>query len=506
MLGGLLLLAAPALAGENDVLCLKDGRFVEGIPMAKEENGVRLTYENGTVFVPDALILDAVIEGDTTFVPQTDLEKERFEKGLVPFEGRWYTPEKRLRLIEQRRLERREFVDDVKKHSKWRDRRMEETKHFVFHSTVPPDVFRYLVDLMEAYFNDFAKEWRIKQPRDLGKLAVNIYADDESYYQISGAPRGAIGYFRFVEPFDLNLYYDRIDPDLTEDVLFHEANHYLQKLLEVRFKMPHFPGESLAEYYGASHYDAETKKLETGLIQEGRLVEIQTDIDKGDMMTIERLILTDGAYEHYTWGWSLVHFLMNHDDHEKDFKKFVMDLARGKKVKKTDLNVIGNALRTVSPEEMLASFREYLDVEEDEELRELEREWHSYVMENLQLVSDRGLERAAIKALESHPPRKLRAKRLFQEAFAKGCDNPRAYHRFAMILREDRDFTGAIANWEKAIELDPLTGAYYFWMGKALVEKGQKEKGEKLMELAAELDPDDPFIDLEEIKKEAEKN
>jgi len=25
--------------------------------------------------------------------------------------------------------------------------------------------------------------------------------------------------------------------------------------------MPHFPGESLAEYYGASHWDAKTKKL-----------------------------------------------------------------------------------------------------------------------------------------------------------------------------------------------------------------------------------------------------
>jgi hypothetical protein len=33
----------------------------------------------------------------------------------------------------------------------------------------------------------------------------------------------------------------------------------------------------LAEYYGASHWDPVAKKFETGLIQEGRLCEIQTD-------------------------------------------------------------------------------------------------------------------------------------------------------------------------------------------------------------------------------------
>ncbi len=68
-------------------------------------------------------------------------------------------------------------------------------------------------------------------------------------------PPGVLGYFKYIRPYDLNIYYERLDPAQSEDTMFHEANHYLQQLIDVRFSMPHFPGESLAEYYGASSWD-----------------------------------------------------------------------------------------------------------------------------------------------------------------------------------------------------------------------------------------------------------
>ena len=80
----------------------------------------------------------------------------------------------------------------------------------------------------------------------------------------------------------------------------------------------------------------------------------------------------------------------------------------------------------------------------------------------------------------------------------------RAYHRYAMLLRGDGDLSGAIANWEKAIEYDPLGGVYYYWMGRAYEKRGKEEKGKQLKALAAEISPDDPFLDLEAIKKEYE--
>ena len=73
-----------------------------------------------------------------------------------------------------------------------------------------------------------------------------------------------------------------------------------------------------------SPIDPKTKKISSGLIQEGRLTEIQTDIAAGEMMELEKLVKTDRMYEHYNWGWSLVHFLMSEPKYQRKFQKFVI--------------------------------------------------------------------------------------------------------------------------------------------------------------------------------------
>ena len=113
---------------------------------------------------------------------------------------------------------------------------------------------------MEAYFKAFAKDWKVRQPKDLGRLKVCFYIDRDDFMQIGGVSGGVLAYFRFVKPLELNFFYDRLDPALTEQVMYHEANHYLQYLLNPEFNMPHFPGEALAEYYGASVYDPEDEE------------------------------------------------------------------------------------------------------------------------------------------------------------------------------------------------------------------------------------------------------
>src|SRR5262249_28742414 len=201
-------------------------------------------------------------------------------------------------------------------------------------------------DLMESYFTEFQKKWKTQQPKD-GRLLVCFYGDEDSFHQVGGAPRGVLGYFKYVRPLELDIYYDRTDPAQSEEVMFHEANHYLQKLLNVDFSMPHFPGESLAEYYGASKWDDKTKKLTVGLVQEGRLAEVQTDVAAGNMLSLEKMLSTDQMYEHYTWGWSFVYFLMNKDKYSPKFLKFVATLANGKDVKREDVGV--DRLTTVKP-------------------------------------------------------------------------------------------------------------------------------------------------------------
>jgi hypothetical protein len=179
----------------------------------------------------------------------------------------------------------------VKALAEWRNRKKESTKHFDFESTVPPAIYASYRDRMEAYFTEFSKMWGIKQPKD-GRLLVCFYGDEETFHQVSAPAtassatsasssrssststttastraRGGRDVPR-VEP---------LPPEAAEPVQRHAP----------------LPGESLAEYYGASSWDDKAKKLTVGLIQDERLAEVKTDIDGGEML---------GARERWSGG------------------------------------------------------------------------------------------------------------------------------------------------------------------------------------------------------------
>jgi len=487
----LLALVPLAPAARADVLVLRDGRAFDEVKLEQTEAGITVHYQHGDVEVPRAMVLDALIEDQPAWKPQTEEEKEKAAKGLVPFEGRWISARRRDDLIKKRREEKREQIADMQSHRLWRNRHVKATRHFQFEYTVPEHLFAPYRDKMEAYFTDFAKEWKVKQPRDEGKLTVCFYNDREYFQQVSGAPYGVIGYFRFVRPMELDFYFERIDRELTEDVMYHETCHYLQKLIDVDFSYPHFPGESLAEYYGASHYDPEAKRFETGLIQEGRLTEVHRDVLAGDMMELGRMVAEERMYEHYTWGWTLVHFLMNDARYAKRFQKFVLDLAHAKDVKR-ELQGFEN-LRTVRGAEVLRVFEDRLGLRSEDDLKGLEQEWHTYVQDSLELVSYRGLEQAAVAAARANMP--IKAKRLFEEAIEAGSRNPMTFHGYAELLAREDGRSRAIELWRKAIELDPIEAVFYLSLGEALYEGGRgdeqaEEEGRRLMRLALEIDPE----------------
>ncbi|MFV1958633.1 MAG: hypothetical protein ACC662_04390, partial [Planctomycetota bacterium] len=294
---------APGVSGVSaraDVLLLKDGRILERDGMKRVEGGVKVPFEHGDVVVPADRIQDAILENQPPPPPRNEAEKAKMAKGLVLFDGKWVKPEKRAKLLAGRIAERKAEVEVLRKHRLWRNRYKAETRHFRFEYTIPPFVYSYFRDVMEAYFKAFAKTWKVKQPKDLGKLTVCFYTDAEKFQQIGNVGPNILGYFRFVKPLELNFFYDRLDPRLTEQVMFHETNHYLQYLMNPKVSMPHFPGESLAEYYGASTYDPVKKKVETGLVLEGRLTEVKTDIAAGKMMSLKKMLTSPGMYEHYT--------------------------------------------------------------------------------------------------------------------------------------------------------------------------------------------------------------
>ena len=462
------LAASPLLA---DTLCLKDGRVIEGKPMTREGEAIRVKFDNGEVVVPKDMVLDVLI----------DAEAADAAKGAA---------------IAKRIAERKAYVEQIKLLGEWRNRKKESTKHFDFESTVPPHIYTGYRDLMEAYFTEFQKKWKTQQPKD-GRLLVCFYGDEDAFHQVGGAPANVLGYFKYVRPLELDIYYDRTDPAQSEEVMFHEANHYLQKLLNVDFSMPHFPGESLAEYYGASKWDDKTKKLTVGLVQEGRLAEVQNDVAAGNMLSLEKMLSTDQMYEHYTWGWTFVYFLMNKDKYSPKFLRFVSTLANGKEVKREDVGA--DRLTTVRPDELLRVFMKTMELKDKAALAALEKEWHAYVKNDLKSDSVRGLEMAGMHVASSYPPRPLRAKMLLEGAVEKGSQNPRVYSKLADLIEFGDDAKGgakrAIDLLKKSIELDPLAADTYADLGRLYQREGKKDEGKKLMLLARELDPDDPWLE-----------
>jgi len=498
----LLLLPLFATAARADILSLNDGRVFEDVKLERSTDGVSVLFKNGKVTVPNHMVRATIFDDSPdTYEPRDEKEREMLEKGKVFFEGKWVSKKTRDRAIEKEIEAKREEVEYAKKTSNWRDRHIEETDHFIFESTVPKHVFARYRDLMEAYYDEFVKSWKIKPPRGLPKLKVCFYIDQENFYQVSGAPRGVLGFFRFVEPMELNIFYDRLDPAFTEQVMYHEAGHYLHKLIDMGFKMPHFPGESVAEYYGASRFDSSSKKLETGLILDWRLLSIKRSIALDEWIPINDL-LTKDINEDYSWGWSLVHYLMNDKRYESKFKKFFVGLAKAKNV---DRSKGAWNLDTVTGKNVREAFMDFLDIRNDDALLELQSDWYKYIDEELEVKSARGLEQAAFNALKDG--RTIRAKRLFQEA-TEGTLTGRSgslasaaltHYRYSELLYDEKDYDTAWEHMQKAIELDPLTGEYYVGYGRTLLSKGKnddmKYEGIRILNLAEEIEPDHRWLE-----------
>lgn len=481
---GAALVAAPLPA--QDSLQLTDGRFVIGPKMTRAEDGIVIHFDHGDVKVLNDIVKACTAMGAIEDGNWTDEEKEKLAKGLVPFDGRWISAERRDKELEKRREEREEKIAEAREHRKWRNHHVTKTRNFEFHYTIDPDVMEGYMDLMETYFSEFTKEWGIRKPRKAGRLKVCFYHDQDYFHQVGGAPQGVIGYYRFVEPRELNFYYDRLDQEMTVDVMFHETNHYLTHLIDLDFRYPAWVNESLAEYYGASEWDPEKKEMEIGHIQEGRLAVIQDEIKTDDWQGLEDMIrLEQFNAVHYAWGWSFVHFLLQSDEYEKGFKKFYLGLARDRGVERKPYFW---DMKQVEPDEQIRLLKGYLRIDS---LEELEKEWHDYVR-GLQAASHRGYLRAGQIALAHGMP--IKAQRLFRTAIEMGSMSPLAHYGYGRALEQKGKLDEALEQFDKAIEIDPLEGLYYVRKAQCLDRKHDeqhKDEIARLFGLASEIEPDD---------------
>lgn len=493
----LALLAGAARAPAADTLVLRDGRLFDGVRLTRGADGVTLHFEHGDVVVAWDKVQDCLIQGDDGYQPQSDDERQKLADGFVRYEGKWVKPAQREKAIAKLIESQKAAVLEMKQARLWRNRKIEETENFVFEYTVPQPVFESYRDLMETYFREFAKTWKIKRPKEVPKLNVKFYVDYDAFLQVTGMPNGVLGYFRFVEPYELAIFYDRLDPRGTEEVIYHETGHYLQKLIDVGFKMPHWPGEALSEYYSGSVWNPEKKSLATGLVMEGRLSYIQLEIKEGHWFGLQQMLLgcQDRNFEDYSWGWSFVHFLLESPEYRPSFLKFFKALAEDQKVERYGEQYGPTArLQTITGEEMLATFKRYMKLRKDEELEALQKEWYDYVQSELAVTTARGLEDAAWRA--QTVGRHFRARRLYEEAIATGQESALAHHRLAEVLRQLEEKGEARKAWAKAVEKDPLVPEFYIGWGTSLLDdEATKEEGRRLLHLAQDIEPDNFYLE-----------
>lgn len=445
----------------QDSLQLKDGRFLIGPKMERSGDNVVVRFDHGLATIPMSLIKVATVASGGGDQDLTDEEKAKIEQGLVPFEGKWVTLESRDKQLEKRRADQEARIKEAMSHRAWTNRNYLKTDQFAFEFTIDPDVMKGFAELMEVYYKTFTKEFGIKKPSKLGRLKVCFYHDEDYYYQVTGMSYGAVGYFRFVEPMELNFYYDRLDIDFTQLVMFHETNHYLTTLIDPRFRYPIWANESLAEYYGASKWDPKTKKMTVGCLQEGRLAAIQDDIRADEWQKLDDMLrLEHGEFnvKHYAWGWSFVHWLMQDKKTERKFKDFYLALARDPSLKREPVQGI---MKAVPTDDMIKSLLKHLGAKS---VDELQAGWYEYI-KTLQPSSGRGYYEAGRMALMRGMP--IKAQRYLRTAIEKDFKSAKVYSELGQALYEKDKDTESINMMKQAIALDPLNPEFYLSLADA---------------------------------------
>jgi tetratricopeptide (TPR) repeat protein len=479
-----LLVAAP-LAGA-DMLALKDGRFLDGLEISKVETGFRVHYPSGTVDIPAGMVADYFPTDETgEFIPRTEEEREMLAKGRVPWRGRWISKTYRDKLVRKELAARRKRIEQQKERRLWRNRAIVKTKRFIFQHTLPDEVFAELKDLFEVYFETFTKEWGVRPSARFGKVTINIYHDAEYYYQVSGAPKGAVGWY-MPRDRDLHFYFDREQKRFTIDVMFHETNHMLTHMVNDDLWYPAWLNEGMAEYYGASEWDPEAKTMTTGRLQSARLAVLLDLLEGESLQGLETLIQTSRIdATQYAWAWSLCHFLMTHEKYAKRFRKYFLALGRSPSIKTTP----AGGMRIVPPAEQIKALKRYLKIKD---LGELERDWHDYVRNDLANRSDLDWEGAGARMMLLGQYRQ--ARKFYKKAIELGSESAFVYHDYARLQFNLGKVKIPLKYLERALALDPLRARAWGLRARCLYRQGKKKEAERLFALASEMDPEDPIL------------
>jgi tetratricopeptide (TPR) repeat protein len=302
----------------------------------------------------------------------------------------------------------------------------------------------------------------------------------------------------------LFFYHDRNDPNYTLSVLLHEFTHLLTHLIKPKFCHPIWCNEGLAEYFGASM--REGNKLVIGGIQEGRLITMNKWREKGNDYSLEELMrVPPGAFGglEYAWAWTFIHFMMETPKYKKKFMKYYVGLAKDSGVKHEDGHYW---YPTVKASEDVAYFKKIFGARSMEKLNQ---EWHDYIDNNLKVTSPAGYLREASALFWVNENDKALEAIETAETGWEGEPTPILYLTKGRLLMRKKKYDSARDAFKKAIELDPINGRYYYYLGDALEKMKKKkvlEEAIRLKNLAREISHDDYtlryWVEKDELKRD----
>jgi hypothetical protein len=507
------LLASLAPVLRPDRLVTKDGRVIEVKKAREAGTDYELVFASGTIVVPKQHVTSVEIEGDMSdYVPKDDKEREFLAKGYVRHQGKWLSKPAFEAELAKATEARRVRLEELAKRSDFANGWTLESKHFKWRSNTSQAVLKRYVDLLEAFYDLMDARIGIKPSPTLSrtKMQVNVFKRQSELIQHAGdeeIDENVLGYFSSYEQ-SLNFFHDYKDPARSEVTALHECTHLLTFLIEPDYLPQIWLNEGVADYFGSCDVSSTKGKLTLapGRLEEDSILTVQQAIAEKKHVTLDALLLKDREnYDgfDYAHGWSLVYFLQNSPKYAKPLNKLFKDLY-GLDLKEAKAEILdageddkSGLRKRYDPADIRDALVKRLGVKD---LAALEKEWLEYV--------------AAVK-IEGARARFLRgysttfsggdlkqAREDLEAALAGGYVTPEVHWARGYTRLLSKDLKGAVEDFRKAVELDPLDPVYRAdlawgltgWWGADTKGMGgdaaAQDEAAILFGLAAELDPE----------------
>jgi tetratricopeptide (TPR) repeat protein len=463
--------AALALASDAkaDRVVTRDNRVLTVKRARQEGDRYLLRFEHGDVYVDAAEIKSAEIEGDMSeYVPQNDDEREKLAQGYVRYRGKWFSKGAYQMELDRQAAQSRERTSEAAKHSDFFNGWVKETRHFKLKTNTSPELLDYYADLLEEYYKLMDDRIGINPPAFLKrtKMQVNIYKSRGEFLELSEAGGGGvIGYFSPADQ-SLNFFHHYPEPALSTWVALHECTHLLTYLVDPFYQPNMWVNEGVADFFGSAVVAVDPKgkvAIQPGNIQQDRILTVQNAIKEKKDIKLERLFKVTRAnftaFE-YAHAWSFVYFLNNTEPAFKSgFERFFKELYTGKGVEQVHIGYDARGGHyEVSPAEVRRLLLAKLKVKDTDEL---DQRWKSFIA-GIVIDGPEARARRGQRYVATGDGDSKEALEDLDAAIEAGLTDVRNFTARAQIRASKGNKAGALADYAKAIEIDPLDAGTRF--------------------------------------------